>query len=304
MNGYMWIAPANTLNDDFDSIIVADAESEGKRFMDYIMRDHTKTLYTLVKLRGRQYWNEDGILRDISFESFLETIDPYSGEMDTKKIAQLLGFSEDSKAILDRLRILFTQLTDELRLVIDRHIHDLFYANAVVQEHYFVFSMSESYDLGNMWGYYADSGRGFCIEYDFNRSKDLGPAAMRYLLNTYKVIYSNISREIPAEVLAESFLFAPDNAQLKEQLVRYVFDRVLYKDSCWENEKEWRIVLGDTDSRMPVDIVSAIIIDERSLQKSNTKKLLHLCKKRGWQVRVRKNNLFRSSHSYELFSLN
>lgn len=300
MNGYMWIAPANTLNDDFDSIIVADAESEGKRFMDYIMQDHARTLYTLVKQRGHQHWNEDDLLRDISFESFLETFDPYSGEMDIDKLVQLLGCSEDGKAKLDRLRILFAHLTEELRLVIDQHLYDLFHANAVVQEHYFVFSMSESYDLGNMWGYYADSGRGFCIEYDFNRAKDLGLAAMRYLLNTYKVIYSDIPREIPAEVMAESFLFAPDNTQLKEQLVRYVFDRVLYKDSCWENEKEWRIVLGDTNSRMPVDIVSAIIIDERSLQKTNAKKLIRLCKKRGWEIKVRKNHLFNTSHSYDI----
>ena len=50
---------------------------------------------------------------------------------------------------------------------------------------------------------------------------------------------------------------------------------------------------------MPVDIVSAIIIDERSLEKTNAKKLIRLCRKRGWPVKVRKNHIYDTSHSYE-----
>ena len=143
INGYMWVAPANTLNDDFDSIIIADAKSEGKQFIDYIMQDHARTLYSLVKQRGRQYWNEDDVFKDIAFESFLEVFDSASGEMDTDKLIRLLRLSEDTEFKSDRLRNLFVRLTEDLRLFIDRHISALFHANEVTRAHYFVFSLSD-----------------------------------------------------------------------------------------------------------------------------------------------------------------
>ena len=300
-NGYMWIASVKTLNDDFDSVMISDAESEGKRFIDYIMQDYDKTLYTLVKQRGQQYWDNDEQLKQTSFESFLKVFDPVSGKMDDGILIQVLRSSEHVTEQLNALRKMLKCLTDDLHLFIDQHLKELFNANIVSQERFRVFSMSESYDLGNMWGYYADSGRGFCIEYDYNRVKDLGPTAMRYLLNTYKVIYSETPKEISPEFLAEAFFFSPDDSSLKEQLERFILEKVLCKDKYWENEKEWRIVLGNTDCKMPVDIVSAIIIDERSLQKTNAQKLIRLCKKRGWQVKVRKNHLFNTSHSYDAY---
>ena len=38
----------------------------------------------------------------------------------------------------------------------------LLFANFETRNKTHVFSMSDSYDLSNMWGYYADSGKGFC----------------------------------------------------------------------------------------------------------------------------------------------
>jgi len=79
-------------------------------------------------------------------------------------------------------------------------------------------------------------------------------------------------------------------------------ERVISKDKCWEHEREWRIVLESKDCKAPIDIVSAIIIDERSLEKTNAKELIRLCLKRGWPVKIRRNCIYETSHRYENFT--
>lgn len=299
VNGYIWMPSAQWLNDDYDSVLIADAVEENKKFIDYVFRDLDKVLYSLFKNLGPQYWDDYSLLKGVPIDSVLTAFDPATGAMYDDRVLKLFGGYSDGEAKLQQLRELFKKLLDCWRTVLHQNTRELFMANEKARELYHVFSMSDSYDLGNMWGYYSDSGQGFCIEYDYTRAKELGPDAMRYLLNTYKVIYSDIPREIPIEILTEANFFGQFDQNAKEQITRSVFERVLSKDKSWEHEREWRIVLGNTGCKMPVDIVNAIIIDERSLGKNNAKKLIRLCKKRGWAVKVRRRHPYNTSHSYE-----
>lgn len=299
VNGYLWLPTAKTLNDDNDSVLIANAETASRHFVDSITRDHDRAFYVLLMQLGEKYWKEDPLLSDIPFNTLLAAFDPITGAMDNQKMVELFSAHANSADKLDHFRLLARHLLDDLQNALHITTKDLFLANDSARENYHVYSMAESFDLGNMWGYYADSGQGFCIEYDYAKAKNLGVTAMRYLLNTFKVIYSDVPREIPIELLAESSFFNPNDKIVKDEIMRSVLERVLSKDKCWEHEKEWRIVLGNTDCKMPVDIVSAIIIDERSLEKTNAKKLIRLCRKRGWPVKVRKNHICDTSHSYE-----
>lgn len=69
--------------------------------------------------------------------------------------------------------------------------------------------------------------------------------------------------------------------KLYKQFKHNIIEYILHKDSYWEYKKVWRIMIGSIDCQLPVDIVSSIIIDERSLMKTNVIKLMHLCKKVG-----------------------
>lgn len=298
-NGYLWLPTAKTLNDDNDSVLVADASEASRRLVDYILSDEDRVLYTLVKQYGLGYWYEDNLLNPISFDDFLNTFDPVTGKMDDNKVIMLFRPYENGVERLKQLKEFIHRLIGELRIALDQNTKGLFRANIIAREKYQIYSMAESYDLGNMWGYYADSGQGFCIEYDYTKATALGVTAMRYLLNTFRVIYSDVPREIPIELLAESRFFDPNDSGNSDQITRSVLERVLSKDKCWEHEREWRIVLGNTGCKIPVDIVSSIIIDERSLERTNAKKLIRLCRKRGWPVKVRKNHIYDTSHSYE-----
>lgn len=298
-NGYLWLPAARDLNDDYDSILIENAEETCKLLADCITQDKDLLFYTLLKQSGQRYWPEDDLLKCIPYANLINTFDSDTGRMDTAKLLALFLCFEDGAEKLDRFRKFCTRLLDDHGMAMHQHNEDIFLLNQKARDSLHVYAMSESYDLGNMWGYYADSGRGFCTEYDYSRAKSLDVTAMRYLISTFKVNYTDTPQGIPAELFAEANIFQPNNPNVLQQMQCAIFGRILTKEKCWENEREWRIVLGDIDSKIPMDIVSAIIIDERALNKTNAKKLIRLCKKRGWTVKVRKSHIHNTFHSYE-----
>lgn len=104
---------------------------------------------------------------------------------------------------------------------------------------------SESNDNTLMWSHYADSHRGFCVEYDIKAHIDNSCAAYSHL---FPIIYTQnryIKKNI--EYLIES------HYELKKAIQEdYVYDSFdplddilplfLTKGSEWEYEREWRII--------------------------------------------------------------
>ena len=82
------------------------------------------------------------------------------------------------------------------------------------------------------------------------------------------------------------------------RLVSSILNQIVSKDITWEHEYEWRIVLGDIEPKVFVDIVSGIIIDRRSLNEPNAKKLIDLCLQRGWDIKVRDRSFFDGKHYF------
>lgn len=298
-NGYLWLPAAKDLNDDYDSALIEDAERANKLFVDYITRDKDVLIYSLLKQYGSKYWDREDLLKCIPFSDFLDVFDPVTGKMDTVGMASLFRRYGDEDKRFGQFQNVCHCLLQDFHSAMKQYTAGLFFANILTRDSLHVYAMSESYDLGNMWGYYADSGRGFCIEYDYSRAKSLDVTAMHYLISTFKVNYTDTPQGIPAELLAEANIFQPDNPNVLQQMQCATFDQILTKEKCWENEREWRIVLGNIDCKIPVDIVSAIIIDERALNKTNAKKLIRLCKKHDWTVKVRKSHIHNTFHSYE-----
>jgi len=66
----------------------------------------------------------------------------------------------------------------------------------------------------------------------------------------------------------------------------------------WKPEKEWRIFLNNVEHKLPADLISGIILDERILNTENANKLIALAKERGWTLTVRQKNLVQTAHKY------
>ena len=161
-----------------------------------------------------------------------------------------------------------------------------------------VYSMTEDYDSDTMWAYYANSNKGFCIEYDYKKALLQSLEIKQKLCSIYRVVY----KEEPEPFsFMRIFDYVARGAEDQEEYKRIAFDfltKMLTKKDGWKHEKEWRILLPNIDNKLYVNLVSGIIIDDRAINTDNGKKLLALCQQRDWTVTVRTKNVIHTKHDY------
>ena len=88
-----------------------------------------------------------------------------------------------------------------------------------------------------MWSHYADSHRGFCVEYDFGT-----PNRATLSLLPLPVVYSHDRPLVPWYV---AFNNTPENIMAAN---KDILLGLLTKDSSWEYEREWRLLI---DTKKP-----------------------------------------------------
>lgn len=130
---------------------------------------------------------------------------------------------------------------------------------------YYVGSLCTSYKNRLMWSHYADSHKGFCIEYDFSEVKGEG-----LLLPVY---YSNNRPLFPAQIVSEGI------DKCMPELYRQVMLGILTKDRVWEYENEWRIIvpakLGIESMEYKMPRISCIYLGE-AISMGNREKILEI----------------------------
>ena len=299
-NGYLWIPPANTLNDDFDSILFDDSLAYLKGVVDDLCKDKDRFIFHTIKRNGEAKWRQNENLKVIPFESFLECFDENSGALIHERLIALLSNAfEDNNQQVQHLNLIGDFIKECIVLPEAKSFSTTAYNyNREICSKLHVFSMADSYNLDNMWGCYADSGEGFCIEYDFNKIYNLSNEQKKMLLNTYMVEYVEKLNCLDIEAFVEMNFFNNKDLSIANRLFDSIIKQVTSKNKSWEHENEWRIVLGNIDSRLYADIVSGVIIDRRALNKTNAKKLIRLCQQKGWSIKVRYRSFFDGNHSF------
>lgn len=125
-----------------------------------------------------------------------------------------------------------------------------------------------------MWSHYADSHKGFCVEYDFSRNCDS-------LQNNLPmpVVYSDSRPQIPwKEALHRS---DENTASATADLMV----GVLTKDKRWEYENEWRFLIPTTmDPNLQMPPISCIYLGAM-ISPSNRTKILKIARKLGVPVK-------------------
>ena len=145
-----------------------------------------------------------------------------------------------------------------------------------------------------MWSHYAEGHKGFCIEYDF--SKGFANKVSCMLL---PVLYSKERVKFPWRVaLAEQ----KDNDEIKLEAAYCKIFTLLSKDSVWEYENEWRIILqcstGIANIKMPP--ISCIYVGAFCNQKDE-RKLVKIAKK--LNVPIKKMVIDRGDYSLHVVEL-
>lgn len=100
-----------------------------------------------------------------------------------------------------------------------------------------------------MWGHYADSHRGFCIEYDLSEFMNIDSYEFGYndtnaVLGSFlPCIYTSNPNVIPRKYI---YNYAVKKALTKYDHVQYeknIIKAFITKSSAWSYENEWRIIL-------------------------------------------------------------
>jgi hypothetical protein len=128
-----------------------------------------------------------------------------------------------------------------------------------------------------MWSHYADSHKGFCIEYDYSQvdEETLNKLPM-------PIVYSLKRPLLPWKAMFDK---SPENIQ---EACNLLMLGLLTKDSAWEYENEWRILINSSDdAELVMPRISCIYLGA-SIDRINKAKVLKIAKERGIPVKQMK----------------
>jgi len=134
-----------------------------------------------------------------------------------------------------------------------------------------------SYKNRLMWSHYADSHKGFCIEYDFSEPKEEVLSKL-----PLPVFYSKNRPLVPWKAAIDN------SVENIEEANANIMMGLLTKDKEWEYENEWRILIGATaNSELAMPKVSCIYLGA-SIEKENRDKIVAIAKKQNIPVKQMK----------------
>ena len=101
---------------------------------------------------------------------------------------------------------------------------------------FFVGCLAENYKNRLMWSHYADSHKGFCIEYDYSnyKCKDIIP---------FPVCYSENLVMIPWKYVINQ------NKENMHKATKEMMRALFTKDAIWSYENEWRILIPQSEEQ-------------------------------------------------------
>ncbi len=189
----------------------------------------------------------DSLLKKMNKESLIPVFSEDASYMDW---AKSFGIDEEADEIT-LTKYMFQKNFPEKISVAEQFDTDMDMVNKnlsdMMDEKFRIGCLCTDYKNKLMWSHYGNGHKGFCIEYDFGI--DCNELNDTLIL---PVLYSNERPKIPWDVI-----FAPDkdDPQVKKQAAKHMIKSLLTKDSAWEYEDEWRVImLGDNiypNKKMP-----------------------------------------------------
>lgn len=118
-----------------------------------------------------------------------------------------------------------------------------------------------------MWSHYADSHKGFCIEYDYSSYGDKDDEIL-----PFPVVYSNKRVKVPWK---PAFDNSPENL---DEATSKLAMALLTKDSAWQYENEWRILVNAQDPQEVKSAPVSCVYLGALCSEQNKRKILRIAK--------------------------
>lgn len=231
-NDKIYAVNAQMFNDPYDCLIRYD---KGYLY-DSIIRGTSKE--SIKQLRDRLK----------SGESFPDPLKSLYGEEQTNVIKNAIFNATDED--LNQLEAAFEVKKKDFFNNIDAILKQ---AEDYLRRNTFIACFSETVKSITMWSHYADSHKGFVLEYDLKNLKcqcdtcgQKETCSRRIIHNLYPVIYDNRRYDATSFVECYLGLSLGLNAQINDKM--YYTKAALYKSPQWQYEKEWRLFLNKNNS--------------------------------------------------------
>lgn len=239
-NEYVFLAPAGTLDDPFDCL-------------------------TNIDLKGIYDANSSNLSSEM-MEFIVDTVfsHPHTGELDKPKMLNMIEDSivdgkidngilknelDKNNSLSNEQRHIFLNTMVNFQNTIatiteDDNLKNLFMVLMQSKEKVGVCSFTTKRDNKPMWSLYADTYKGYCIEYETSFTKDILP-------NLCPVIYTkefdNSIIKMMVKFSLEAIIRFATNGQMKTDIGCFA-ELTCTKDSDWEYQDEWRLV-GEAKSK-------------------------------------------------------
>ena len=192
------------------------------------------------------------------------------------KLKELLnGKSPQFEAVRENYRKTIEQSTPALTEAIKK-------IRTIINEKYYITCFSTGYDNALMWAHYTNKHKGFCIEYNLDKTKDL-----TFMINLYPVIYSTNRASVPLSLFDLSDMtnirLSTSNESTADMLCA-----MLTKSDVWKYENEWRLILYDEikeliECKYEIDCIDKIILGCK-IEEKYENEIMGICKEKGFHL--------------------
>lgn len=232
LNDRIYAVNAQLFNDPYDCLIRYDKKYLYDSINKGASKDAMKQMRDSLK-RGEQlpeYW------ASICGEKNAQAIEEFICNVTDDVLDKLCSdFAKNNKEFWGNIEYIFKQAEDYLR------------------KNTFIACFSETVKSVTMWSHYADSHKGFVLEYNLkglncrcDTCNEKDTCNDRLIYNLYPVIYDNKRYDATSFVEHYLGLSLGLNAQIPDRM--YYTKAALYKSPQWKYEKEWRLFLYKNNS--------------------------------------------------------
>lgn len=303
----IWMSPANSFPDQFDSTINVDFKRNQKELEEWFHANYSVLCFSFAKKLYEQF----GLKIPYSHEDLVEYVNTCldsDGNPIVEREEQFLcnhATSEELEQMdiilqqIKTLRIRFTKIEDRL---CDDLIKIVDQMRTQTRETMLTYCMTEHFDNHVLWENYAENYSGFCIEYDFSKFYELPFSEYKNLVYLFPMTYRKKKpyfNMVPfTEGVFRQFISNDSSWQSDPELNAELNLQLYYKDKEYEFEHEWRFSIKNGNNPRQLFPFVGSIYAGKNISSENLKQLFDISKLLNVPLRKQVVNLAKNGFEY------
>lgn len=302
----IWMSLASSFPDSFDNTINIDSEENLKAIDEWVNENYSTFTFDLSK----KYCETHGLTIPYTYEEFQEYIETCLDEngdlIEEKERDFLISHAsteelihiEESFKQLKIIREKFASIEDSATKNMADAINE---ARTGMRKKALIYCMTEKYDNHTLWEIYAKNYTGFCIEYSF---KDFDSKDFQDYKNLVYMFPMNYRKKKPnfnmVPLLEGSFrqFVCKDDSWIRDPYLEADLNmQLLYKDSDYDYEREWRFSINANNANKQLFPFVSALYAGKDISHRNLARLIKIANKLG--VPIYKQEINRSKNGYD-----